>query len=572
MALTNEKLTRNPRKYFSENFNPTNWDQIEAEYKKLLEMEIQSADRLIEFMERFSELYFITGDEMARRYIDMSCYADDKEKEKAFNSFYADIVSNMKKPAFELMRKFYDSPYRNDLDHAKYDHLNQLIAVDIELFREENTPLAQQVREIANQYGSMIGGITAEYDGKEHTLRQLSVYLKKQDRKVREEVFHIIHKKIAEKSEAFDELFDKMKDIRVQIAKNAGFDNFRDYVHRSNKRFSYTPEDLFRFHESVEKQVMPFIKELDEERKEKLGLDELRPWDTAVDLDGKILKPYKDTNELTEKSIRILSKIKPEFGRQLQLMKNTGFLDLDNRKGKAPGGYNYPFNEWGASFIFMNSVGLQDDVSTLLHEAGHALHASKMSNTRLDTYREHPSEVAELASMAMELLSMDYWDEFYSDEEDLKKAKREQLEGTLTFLPWCMVVDAFQQWIYLNPDHTPEQRSDYFMELRKRYDSIVNWDGFEAYQRNLWKRQLHIFETPFYYIEYGIAQLGALSIYRNYRENPEKAVEQYENFLSLLYTKPVDELYEAAGIKFDFSEEYIASLVDFVRDELKKLR
>ncbi len=566
-----EILKKYPRKYYSEDFNPIHWEQVDAEFKRLMKLEINSADDLIDLIEQYSELHFISSDEMARRYIDMSCHADKPEKEEAFNTFYSEIISQAKKPVFELMKKFYDSPYRKDLD-AKYDLLNKIIAIDIELFCEENTPLMQQERELANKYGAISGSLAAEYDGKEQTLRQLSVYLKEKDRKVREKVWHLIHEKVAEKSEQFDELFDDMKDLRVKIARNAGFDNYRDYVHRLNGRFSYTPEDLYRFHDSVEKHVVPFLIELNNERKEKLEIDTLRPWDTSVDLDGKILKPFDNTDELIEKSIRILGKIKPDFGRQIQLMKNSGFLDLDNRKGKAPGGYNYPFSEWGASFIFMNSVGIQDDVSTLLHEAGHALHASKMKNTAIVQYRDQPSEVAELASMAMELISMDYWDEFYSDEEDLKKAKREQLEGTLSFLPWCMIIDEFQHWLYLNPEHTVEQRDEHFMELLDRFDTGVDWSGFTPFRKNLWKRQLHIFETPFYYIEYGISQLGALSIYRNYRQDPKKAVEQYENFLSLLYTKPVDELYEAAGIRFDFSADYIRSLVDFVQDELKKLK
>ncbi len=567
-----DKLTKYPRRFYSESFDPSIKEQVVAEFERLLDMEINSADDLIELLKQYSELSFITADEMAHRYIAMSCHADQPEKEEAFNTFYSEIVSNTRKPSFELMKKFYDSPYRHELDKDKYDLLNKIIAVDIELFREENTPLSQQEREIANKYGALSGSLTAEYDGKEQTMRQLSIYLKKTDRKVREEVWQLVQGKYLEKSAEFDELFDAMKALRIQMAKNCGFDNYRDYTHRAKGRFSYTPEDLYQFHESVEKHVVPFCKELNEERKAKLGLDVLRPWDTSVDLDGKILKPFEDTEELTEKSIRILSKIKPEFGKQLELMRNTGFLDLDNRKGKAPGGYNYPLSEWGASFIFMNSVGVQDDVSTLLHEAGHALHASKMNNTPISFYRDTPSEVAELASMSMELISMDFWNEFYSDEEDLKKAKREQLEGTLTFLPWCMVVDAFQHWIYLNPDHTPEERAKFFLELSERFDSGTDWSGLTENRKNLWKRQLHIFETPFYYIEYGISQLGALSIYRNYRQDPKKAVDQYENFLSLLYTKPVNELYEAAGIRFDFSADYIKSLVDFVREELEALK
>jgi oligoendopeptidase F len=267
----------------------------------------------------------------------------------------------------------------------------------------------------------------------------------------------------------------------------------------------------------------------------------------------------------------VLAKVHPNYAMQLELMSNTGLLDLENRKGKAPGGYNSTINNLSSSFIFMNHVKQHGDVTTLLHESGHAMHSAATANIKIAQYLEPPSEVAELASMAMELLTMDYWDEFYPLPSDLKKAKRDQLEGTLSFLPWCMTVDAFQQWVYLHPKHSAEERSDAYVQTCKRFSVGVDWSGLEKYRRIRWMQQLHIFEVPFYYIEYGMAQLGALSIYMNYRKDKAKALKQYQNFLNLGYSVPVKEIYEAAGIEFDFSESRIRELVDFVSGELEAL-
>jgi len=572
MRYTNEKITKKPRLYFSEELDVSKWENVEIKLKKLESEKIGSADDLIKFLEKVTELSNILNEEQAWRYINMTRFADKPEYEKKFNEFFAGVISKVKPYKFKFNKKFYESPYRKELDEKKYGHLNKIISNDIELFREENIPLKVKEQELANKYGSIFSKLTANYKGEEKTLSQLSVYLKDKDRKVREEVWNLRLEKMMEKREEFNKLFDEMKKLRIQQAKNADFDNYRDYMHQLKGRFSYTPEDLKKFHNAVEKEVLPFLKELTEERKTKLKIDSVRPWDTSVDLDGKTLKPFQKIDEFIGKGIDILHTIKPEFGKRLQMMKNTEFLDLENRKGKAPGGYNYPLVETGAPFIFMNAVGLHRDIVTLLHESGHAMHTFSMKNIKIEAYRSTPSEVAELASMAMEFISMDLWNKYYSDKNDLIKAKKEQLRGSLEFLPWCMIVDAFQQWIYTNPEHTIEEREEYFTELMNRFSSGVEWNGLEKFKKILWLFQLHIFEVPFYYIEYGISQLGALAVYRNYKKfGKEQALEKYENFLKAGYSIPVNELYEEAGIKFDFSEKYVKELVDFVKEELGKL-
>lgn len=570
--LIDKKIKKRKRRYFATSFKGDDWSQVEIEFKRLLDEKISSKEELITFIEKVSELNFIIEEEYAWKYINMTCYADKEEYSKAFNEFYRNVVSNSENYNFKIKKKIYENEYINNLPDDEYGHFKKIISNEIELFREENIPLKVKENELSNKYGEINSKMTVNFNGEEKTLAQMSKYLLEKDRDIREKAWRLVNKRVLDEKENLNKLFDELKDIRVQIAKNADFDNYRDYMHKLKGRFDYTPDDIFDFHNSVEEVVIPFLKELNEERKEKLGVSTLRPWDTSVDLDGKTLKPFDNVDEFIDKAIIILSKVKKEFGERLNMMKNSGFLDLENRKGKAPGGYNFPLQEYGSSFIFMNAVGLQRDVSTLLHEAGHAMHSYKKSGIKIAQYKDVPSEVAELASMSMELLTLDYLNEYYKNDEDLKKAKREQLQGTIEFLPWAMIVDAIQQWIYLNPDHTPIEREEYFKSLMDRFNTGVDWTGLESEKGSRWLRQLHIFEVPFYYIEYAISQLGAIAIYKNYKENGLKAIEQYEKFLELGYSKSMKELYEAAGIKFDFSKEYIAEIVEFIKKELNELK
>jgi oligoendopeptidase F len=572
MNYTDGKIEKKERRFFSEELDLTQWKNVQKELDKLEAEKIASADELIKFMEKISELSDILYEEMAWRYINMTRFADQEKYSKAYNEFYAGVISKTKPYDFKFNLKFYNSPYRKKLPEDKYGLLNKIISNSIELYREENIPLQIKERELANKYGAIFSKLTVIYKGEEKTLSQLGVYLKDPDRSVREEVWRLRMDKMMEYREEFNTLFDELKEIRIKIAKNAGFDNYRDYMHKAKGRFSYTPEDLIKFHAGVEKEIVPILKEFTKDRKEKLQVESVRPWDTSVDLDGKVLKPFETIAEFIDKGIDILHELKPEFGINLNMMKNSGLLDLENRKGKAPGGYNYPLSETGAPFIFMNAVGLHSNVVTLLHESGHAMHTFATKDFKIAQYKNTPSEVAELASMAMEFLSMNLWDKYYSEKSDLKKARLDQFKGALGFLPWGMIVDALQHWIYLEPDHTWEEREAYFASLMNRFNAGVDWSGLEDYRKITWLFQLHIFEVPFYYIEYAMSQLGALAIYRNYKKfGREKALAAYEAFLKLGYSKSVKELYEAARIQFDFSQEYIREIADFVKQELAEL-
>jgi oligoendopeptidase F len=413
-----------------------------------------------------------------------------------------------------------------------------------------------------------------EWEGQTMTLPQASVLLKDTDRNKRAEVYALIqHRRLLDK-EKFDVLFNELIALRHKVALNAGFENYRDYKFVEMCRFSYSEKDCFAFHDAIQKETVPIIEQIDERRKQKLGLSSLKPYDAQVDLTGKpALKPFVDSNDLIRKTIQCYNEIDPYFGSCIEIMSEMSYLDLDSRQGKAPGGFNYPLYEIGVPFIYMNSAGTIRDLVTMVHEGGHAIHSFLSRGLELTAFKELTSEIAELASMSMELISMEHWHVFFNDEAEYKRAKCEQLEQVIETLPWVAQIDKFQHWIYENPGHTSLEREDYWEELMNQFgSSVVDWSGLEKEKRNLWQKQLHLFEVPFYYIEYGMAQLGAIAIWRNYKKDPKPAIEKYKKALSLGYTKSISEVYSAAGIEFNFTQKYVKDLMDFVRAELEKLQ
>ncbi len=559
------------RVYYSENFNVEEIENVKEELQKLLKKDIKNVEELEKYIDEYNELSAIVEEAMAWKYIKMTRFADQEEYSKDFNDFYGTVVAEFNRESFHINKKIYDSPYSRELPEERYKNYKLILKNDIEIFDEKNIPLQIRENELSNQYGEIISKINIEFKGESYTLSQMNRFLKDNDRETREQAWRKIYAAVSENKSELNGLFDKLLKIRVEMSKNKNFENYRDYMHKAKGRFSYTPEDLYKFHESVEKVIVPMLSEINEKKRSKINVDTLRPWDTEASEDGKILKPFEKERELLEKGISALGDVKEEFGSRLRYMAEKEFLDLENRKGKAPGGYNYPLSESGAAFIFMNAVGVHRDVVTLMHEAGHALHSFATKDEKLMSYKDTPSEVAELASMSMEFLSMDKWNRFYEKENDLKKAKKEQIIGALQTFPWVMTVDAFQHWIYLNPNHTQEERDTKFEELMDRFNTGINWQGLESEKSVTWLKQLHIFEVPFYYIEYAISQLGAIGIYKNYKDNREKTLGRYEEFLSLGYSKSIEEIYETAGIKFDFSEGYISELANFLKIELENL-
>lgn len=563
---TDNSAQKLKRKYFPQAFAITTWENLRGEFEKLLACRIDSAEGLVEFWKKVSELDKIIEDEGAWLYIKMTCFADKTEYSEAFNRFTADIEANRQAYAFKLKQKFYASPFCADLPR-EYAHLKKIIANEIELFREENIPLFVQEQALGVKYRAITAQMTVVFQGEEKTVQQLAPYLESQDRGVREEAWRLLSGRYAQDQAALDKLFDELKELRVRMAKNAGFQNYRDYAHQAKGRFSYAPEDLLQLHAVVEKVIVPLVEEFNQERKTKLDLKTLKPWDFSVAPEGELPRPFATHAELVAKGTQAVADVDPLFGAELERMRHNGFIDAENRKGKAPGGYCYPLYEHGSSFIFMHAVGVRRDVETFVHEAGHAMHNLLSKEQPIFQYVNNPSEMAELASMGMELFSLEHWDRFYAP-DILKIIQKSELMDKINFLPWGVIVDAFQHWLYLHPGHTAAERGQYFSELLDRFHIGGDWTGLEKEKALRWMLQLHIFQWPFYYIEYVIAQLGAIALYRNYRQDPKKTIEQYKNFLQLGYAKPVPEAYATAGIPFDFSEKYVAELADFLRDEL----
>jgi len=549
------------------------WENLEPLYKELTERQINSIAELEKWLHDRSELEAALEEDFAWRYIRMTCDTTNEELLQSFQYFATEIEPKIAPYGNELNKKLVASDWTDKLDHKKYFIYLRGVKKALELFREENIPLQTEIQVEQQKYQGITGSMSVHIDDKEFTLEQASVFLKGTDRGKRQEVWEKITARRLQDKDQLDKLFDHLRALRHKVALNAGFENFRDYMFQALGRFDYTPQDCYAFHEAIEKEIVPILREQAAKRKAALNLPALKPWDTDVDISGKpALKPFGSGQELIEKSIQCFRNINSYLGERLEIMKDNNLFDVESRKGKAPGGYNYPLSETGAPFIFMNSANTFRDLTTMVHEGGHAVHTFLTADLELNDFKHCPSEVAELASMSMELISMDNWDVYFDNQEDLKRAKRDQLVDVLKTLPWVAVVDQFQHWIYTNPGHTDEQRTQAWIEIYEPFGAgFVDWSEHPLAEANLWQKQLHIFEVPFYYIEYGMAQLGAIAVWKNYKENPEKGLQQYLDALKLGYTKTIREIYETAGIKFDFSAHYVKQLAEFVKAELEKI-
>ncbi len=566
------KISKKQRTYIPAELT-IKWDSLQPIFNELLERPINSVAELEKWLLNRSEIEAALEEDFAWRYIRMTCDTTDEKLLSDFQYFATEIEPKIAPLNNQLNKKFIESPFSSELDKNKYFVYTRGIRKALELFREENIPLLTQIQVEQQQYQAITGAMSVKLGEKEYTLEQAAVFLKDTDRKVRQDAWEAITARRLQDKEKLDELFNGLLKLRHQVALNAGFENFRDYMFQALGRFDYTPKDCYKFHEAIEREIVPLMLEQADKRRKALGLKELKPWDMDVDISGKpALKPFKNGEELIEKSIRCFYGLSPYIGERLEIMKANGFFDVESRKGKAPGGYNYPLAESGAPFIFMNSAGTFRDLTTMVHEGGHAIHTFITSSLELNDFKHTPSEVAELASMSMELISMDHWDEFFGNPEDLKRAKKDQLKDVLKTLPWVAVVDQFQHWIYTNPDHTSKERAEAWKSIFEPFGhNFTDWSEHDYALENLWQKQLHIFEVPFYYIEYGFAQLGAIAVWKNYKNDPEKGLAMYLDALKLGYTKTIKEIYETAGIEFNFSAHYVKELAHFVKAELEKL-
>ncbi|HCT30341.1 MAG TPA: M3 family oligoendopeptidase [Bacteroidales bacterium] len=562
----------NKTTFLPQDFQIIDWSSLEPFIIDLDKMPLNSEDELNLFLAFKTELEMAIDEEQAWRYIRCNVDTRNEEAKNAFEFFIDEIDPNVESWFNKLNKKLIDSPAFSIFE-KKHIIPARLLKKSIEIFREENLPIFAEMQKQEQEFGAIISEIKVEIKDKEYTLQQAAELLKENDRTFREFVFRSISEKRVEKSETLNNLLSELLRKRYNVAINAGYKNFRDYQHFNLGRFDYTVDDIYSFHDAIASEVNPVIDDIMLNRKESLKVDKLKPWDLQVDVEGKEpLRPFPTTEVLAQKAIGCFKVVDPDFAEIFSVLDKEKLLDLESRFGKAPGGFNYPLYKSNRSFIFMNATGSMSDFETLMHEGGHAFHAHYYNHWPLIDYKNIPSEVAELASMSMELISMEHWDNVLTNSAELKRAKRKQLEDSLIVLAWIAAVDKFQHWLYKNPEHTHHERNLAWTNIYKEYSSpTIDWEGVEESFVFAWQRQLHIFEMPFYYIEYGFAQLGAFAIWRNYRQNPKNTLEKYKNMLKLGYSRSLPELYKEAGIEFSFTTEYIAKLMRFVRDELNKL-
>ncbi|NQT35519.1 M3 family oligoendopeptidase [bacterium] len=559
-----------PRQFVPNDIDLEKWEHIEPLIGNLIDRHIRSREDLTQWLDDESELSGVISEERSRRYAALTCATDNKEIEKAYLYFIENIIPKVQPLWHKIDQKFLDSPYLYKLNQKRYEILVRRRRNSKDLFKEVNIPLNVEIAKLGQQYQKIMGGKTVEFEGKEHTIQRMWVYLQDQDRNRRKKAWELLIERELKDSEKLDELFNKMLKLRVQIAKNAGFDDFRTYQFRLNNRFDYTPDDCFFFHESIERYVVPLAAQLQEERRQRLGYDTIRPWDKSCDRYGRgPLKPFKSIDDLTNGCREIFGMVDTELGDYFQRMMDLELLDLESRKGKAPGGYQLALGELRLPFIFMNAVGLNSDVFTLLHEGGHAFNLMAVSDDPLIGYRSSPKEFSEVASLSMELLGSAHLNVFYND-GDAARARRNLFEDMTWKLNSVAINDAFQHWIYTHPDHTSQERADFYMQLLERFSSGVDWSGYEKLQATAWHTTGHIFRAPFYFIEYGIAQLGALQVWLNSKNDKKAAIEAYKAGLRLGGSRPLPELFRAANTEFDFSDRVIEPMMAEVAEEIER--
>ena len=560
-----------PRRWMPEDVTLKNWEDIEPWYRGLLDRLIASPEELENWLYDVGEVNGAVGQEGVERYIAMTCQTDDPDREAAHLAFVRDIEPELKPLQNAIRAQYLDSPHRAGLPRDRYGVFDRIQENRRALYREANIVRETELAELEQQYQKKIGAMTVRFQGEERTPAQMAPFLEEGDRALRQSAWEVVAERRLADRDALDDLFDRMIALRVANAREAGFSNYVEYAFRLRERFDYGVEETLRFHEAIERIVVPLCRQIQEERRRALGVERLRPWDLAVDpLARPPLRPFKDVEKLAEGTEAIFMNVDVELGRQFGYLRRHSLLDLANRKGKAPGGYQTTLEDDRLPFIFMNAVGLDGDVRTLLHEGGHAFHALASRGEPLAAYRESPIEFCEVASMTMELLGARDLERFY-DAKDASRSYRQLLEGIVLILPWIATVDAFQHWIYEHPDHTRDDRRRAWTALLDRFGGIVDWSGYEDARAHAWHRQLHIFLYPFYYIEYGIAQLGALQIWQRSLTDRPAAVAAYRRALAVGGARPLPELFEAAGVRFEFRAETLRPLIDAIGDELAKI-
>ena len=564
--------------FIPDEFDASKWENIEPYVNDLLERKLSSSDCLESLISDSSNLAEHISETGALLYINMTCDTEDERKKNSFLSCVENVRPKLSKFSDELNRRIIDHKSIADLP-TRYDLMIRGIKSDIEIFREENIPLGVEQTKLVTKAQGITGAMTVVFEGKERTFPEMRGFLESNDRIQRENAWKSMVKRWMENSEELSDIFDELISIRHKIALNSGFKSYTDYMFRAMHRFDYTVEDCLTFHESIEQVCMPIVKKINSERIASFDLKILSPWDvneksgSGPDIAGKNpLRPFDNVDEMVNKLSELFHNMSNDLGTKFDKLVEMDTLDLETRKGKAPGGYQYYLEKSRIPFIFMNAAGLQGDLETMIHESGHAFHSLYCGHLDLIDERDYPIEFAEVASMSMELLTQPNWNIFYEKQEDANRAKISHLEGVVFLLPWIATIDAFQHWIYANPGHTREERKIQWISLRERFGSEMNWEDHEDFRELSWQQQGHLFGVPFYYVEYGIAQLGALQLWQTHRKNPEKALKDYSNAMELGNTKTLPDLFAAAELKLGFDEKHLQSLIGEVEVAMSEIK
>ena len=564
--------------FIPEDFDASSWENIEPYVDDLIQRNLSCSSCLEKLISDSSNLAEHISETGALLYIGMTCDTENETKKNDFLNFVENVRPKLSKFSDKLNRRIAEHPSVGDLPD-RYDLMIRGIKSDIDIFREENIPLGVEQTKLVTKAQGITGGMTVEFEGEERTFPEMKAFLESNNRSVREKAWKSMVSRWMNDSEELSEIFDELIKIRHEIAKNAGFDSYTNYMFKAMHRFDYTVEDCLTFHNSIEKVCMPIVREINEKRRSSFNLEILSPWDvneksgSGPDIEGKNpLRPFDNVGEMVQKLSELFHKMSRDLGNKFDKLVEMDTLDLETRKGKAPGGYQYYLEKSRVPFIFMNAAGLQGDLETMIHESGHAFHSLYCGHLDLIDERNYPIEFAEVASMSMELLTQDEWQIFYDNDDEVNRAILSHLEGVVFLLPWIATIDAFQHWIYANPNHTREERTEYWLSLRDRFGSKMDWKDNEDFRELSWQQQGHLFGVPFYYIEYGIAQLGALQLWQTHRKSPEKALKDYENAMKLGNTKILPELFAAAELKLGFDEKHVGSLINEVKTAMAEVR
>jgi oligoendopeptidase F len=543
--------------------------QLEPLFADLQARPLVTVAELERWMLDESELLARIGAEQARRYVAMTCHTDDEAKKQAYLQMEQQVMPGVKVLADALDKRFLKAPALQQLDADRYGVVIRRRRTQSEIFRAANTELQRQEAELQTQHQAILGGITVEFDGRAHTLQQMAPYYESQDRALRERAFRAALAVRRMQWPELEDIYDRLLALRQSMAHNAGFVVYTPFRFLELGRFDYGAAECIEFHRAVERCVVPAVAELDRERSRKLGLQTLRPWDLEVDADGRPPhRPFATQHELEDICRRVFAAVDPRFQAEFDVLRRERLLDLMSRKGKAPGGYQYQLEDVRLPFIFANGVGVHHDVQTLLHEGGHAFHSLLCRHHDLLAFRDYPIEMAETASMSMELLGLEQLGAAYAP-DDAAAARRKHLEGILRILPWIASIDAFQHWVYGHANHARDQRRAAWLEIRRRFAPQLDWSGLEDALAMQWIGQTHLFNHAFYYVEYGIAQIAALQVWANYRKDRGSAVARYRAALAQGGSRPLPELFAAAGVRFDLSATMLQGLVADVMTQIR---